>query len=151
MYRIGLSLALAAALAAGSAARGTDPIGGYLIVDKVELSPGDSPKTIQIWGSFALATRRGGNEYGSPQRGYLYYKLRPGKEAVCRKEWNDLKKEAGTGQVIGFGTSYDLKAQGTVRKAGTKPEKPDTYPLGNGLVKVAADRDYKPVRDLLSM
>jgi hypothetical protein len=141
---------LAVALVAATAARGSDPVGGYAIVDKVILEPSDKPKTIQIHGSFVLATKRGGNEYSSPQRGYLYYEVVSGKESTSRKEWNDLKKAAGTRQVIGFGTSYDLKAQGTVRKASQKPAKPDVYPLGNGLVKVESDKDYKPVRDLLS-
>jgi hypothetical protein len=151
MHRIGYALALALALVAAGAARASDPVGGYLIVDKVVLEPSKDPTTIQIWGSFALASRRGGNEYASPQRGYLYFKAASGKEAVCRKEWADLKKAAGTGEVIGFGTSYYLKAQGTIRKASQKPEKPDDYPIGNGLVKVDSDREYKPVRDLLSL
>jgi hypothetical protein len=150
MCRISYALALVAALVAGGAARASDPVGGYLLVDKVILSPTESPTTIQVWGAFALAARRGGNEYASPQRGYLYFKAPSGKEGVCRKEWNDLKKAAGTGQVIGFGTSVDLKAQGTIRKASQKPDKPDVYPVGNGLVKMD-DRDYKPVRDLLSL
>src|SRR5262245_32440227 len=151
MNRIGYALALALALVAAGAARASDPVGGYLIVDKVVLEPSKDPTTIQIWGSFALASRRGGGEYASPQRGYLYYKAPSGKEDVCRKEWNDLKKSAGTGQVIGFGTSGYLKGQGTVRKGSQKPQNPDPYPIGNGLVKVDRDREYKPVRDLLSL
>src|SRR5438477_181869 len=128
MHRIGYVLALAAALAVGGAARASDPVGGYLLVDKLVLEPSESPTKIQIWGSIVLATKRSGKDYGSAQRGYLYYEAPSGKEATCRREWNDLKKAAGTGQVIGFGTSYKLEAQGTVRKASEKPEKPDPYP-----------------------
>jgi hypothetical protein len=148
MYRIACVLALAAALAAGGAARASDPIGGYLIVDKVILEPSSDPTTIQIWGSFALAAKPGGQAYADPVRGYLYYKAASGKEDVCRKEWADLKKAAGTGQVIGFGSSYDLKSLGKVRKATEKPESPDPYPLGNGLNKVGEDADYGPIRAL---
>src|SRR6202030_3716418 len=74
MYRIACLLALATALAVGGAARASDPIGGYLIVDKVILAPADSPTTIQIWGSFVLAKEVGGRAYGNPECGYLYYK-----------------------------------------------------------------------------
>src|SRR5690349_4182510 len=74
MYRSACVLALAAALAAGGAARASDPIGGYLIVDKVVLEPADSPTTIQIWGSVALCLEQGGRKYADPVRGYLYYK-----------------------------------------------------------------------------
>lgn len=151
MVRIRYGLALVAALMAGGAARASDPVGGYLLVDKVILAPTESPTTIQIWGAVAVAAKRGGHEYAAPARGYLYFEAPSGKEAICRKEWNDLKKSAGTGQVIGFGTSRDVKAQGTLRKASQKPEKPDAYPVGNGLVKMDNDRDYKPVRDLLTL
>ena len=37
-----------AALAVGPAARGSDPVGGYLIVDKVVLQPTDNPKTYAV-------------------------------------------------------------------------------------------------------
>jgi hypothetical protein len=145
MYRSACVLALAAALAAGGAARASDPIGGYLIVDKVVLEPSDAPTTIQIWGSFALYKEPGGRAYGDPVRGYLYYKAPSGKEDVCRKEWADLKKAAGTGQVIGFGSSYELKALGKVRKASEKPASPDPYPVANGLTRVPDDHIYGPI------
>src|SRR5262245_30933277 len=114
MRRIGYVLALAAALVVCGVVQASDPIGGYVIVDKVVFEPADSPTKVQIWGSFTLATRPNGKAFSSPVRGYLYYEAPSGKEAVCRKEWNDLKKAAGTSQIIGFGTSRDLSAQGTV-------------------------------------
>lgn len=151
MYRNVCVLAVALALLAVGAALASDPIGGYLLVDKVVLHPTDSPTTVQIWGSFSLATRPGGKAYSDPQRGYLYYKAPSGKEVVCRKEWNDLSKAAGTNQVIGFGSSYDLQDLGTVRKAGTKLGAPDTYPVAMGLVKVGAESGRTPVRQLLEL
>src|SRR5690348_16231891 len=90
MYRSAYLLALAAALLGGKA-WASDPIGGYVIVDKVVAEPGDAPTTVQVWGSIVLATQPGGRTYGEPQRGYLYYKLAPGKEEVCRKEWAELR------------------------------------------------------------
>jgi len=139
MYRIACVVAVATALLISGRTQASEPIGGYLIVDKVVLEPSVSPTTIQIWGSITLATGKDNHSYSEPVRGYLYYKAPSGKEDVCRKEWSDLKKAAGTTQVIGFGEIYDdsyhLKNLGTVRKGNTKPEAPDNYPLGNGLVK----------------
>jgi hypothetical protein len=117
----------------------------------VVLEPAGAPTTIQVWGSISLASKMGGATYATPQRGYLYYKAPAGKEAVCRKEWNDLKKMAGTGHVIGFGSSYEMKAVGRIRRADRKPEAPDPYPVGNGLVKLEPDTDYLPVRNLLTL
>jgi hypothetical protein len=151
MYRIACLFLLGAALLVGTAARASDPIGGYLIVDKVILEPSDAPTTIQIWGTFCLAKEPGGRSYGDPERGYLYYKAASGKEDVCRKEWGDLKKSAGTTQVLGFGNSYELKTLGKVRKANEKPDTPDAYPVGNGLVKVADDTDFGTVRSLRAL
>jgi hypothetical protein len=151
MYRIACVLALAAALALAGPTWASDPIGGFLIVDRVVLEPADAPTTIQVWGSITLASVRGGMRYANPQRGYLYYKAPAGKEAVCRKEWNDLKKAAGTGQVIGFGSSWDLKALGKIRPADRKPETPDPYPVDNGLVKFETSTEYVPVRTLLAL
>src|SRR4051812_41932395 len=108
MNRFVGALALAAALLAVGVARASGPIGGFLIIDKVVLAPPDAPTTIQIWGGIALAVRDGGKEYGTPRRGYLYYKIPPGGEALCRREWNDLKKAAGTGGVIGFGSNHEV-------------------------------------------
>jgi hypothetical protein len=151
MHRIACLLALATAFLVGTAARASNPIGGYLLVDKVILEPADAPMTIQIWGSFSLATEKGGHAYSPPQRGYLYYKAASGKEDVCRMEWNDLKKAAGTGHVVGFGSSYDLKGLGKARKANEKPESPDIYPLGNGLVKMPRDFGDEIVDNVLAL
>jgi hypothetical protein len=152
MYRSALVLALAAVLMVSGAARASDPIGGYLLVDKVVLEPADTPTTIQIWGSIALASEQRGDNYSEPIRGYLYYKAPSGKEDTCRKEWNDLKKAVGTGQVIGFGSRYNLKSLGKIRKANEKPDSPDSYPLSNGLVKIMDDDpDYQPIRSLRTL
>ena len=151
MRRISCVLPLAALLAVAGAAQASDPLGGYMTVDKVVLSPTDAPTRIQIWGSFVFATRSGGKSHGTPERGYLYYKAPAGKEGVCRKEWADLKKAAGTAQVIGFGSIDDPKAQGKVRKADRKPESPDLYPLANGLHKLHAETDFAPIHALLAL
>ena len=134
-------LAVAAVLLAlAPAARASDPVGIYAVVDKVMLSPSTGPaERIQLWGVFALAQGRGGDDYSPPMRGYMSFTLVKGKEDVCRKEWADLKKLAGTRQCVAFGARHERK--GTVRQGGDPTKAPDVYPLGFGLTKVPADND----------
>jgi hypothetical protein len=148
MYRIACIVALAAALVAGGAARASGPIGVYVIVDKVVLEPADAPTTIQIWGTIALAKDGTSRNFTDPARGYLYYKAPTGREDVCRKEWNEMKKAAGTGEVIWFGDSTEPAALGKVRTAKEKPEAPTDYPLGNGLGKARDDAEFGPIAKL---
>jgi hypothetical protein len=132
-----------------SAARASDLIGVYAFVDKVVMEPNDkAPERIQVWGGFALA-EGSGSTYAPAQRGYLYYKLPPGKEKAALKEWSDLKSMAGSDQFVGFGARYGEKR--TVRSAETKPENPDVYGLDIGLIKVKPREDYEPHKDLLKL
>ncbi len=134
--------------AAGLPARASDPVGIYALVDKVVLEPGEkSPERIQIWGAFAIA-KGSGDTYESAQRGYLFFKLKPGDEIVCKKEWADLKAVAGTRQCVAFGFRHADK--GRVRKADEKAENPEVYPVAFGLTKVR-ETDYKPVKELLAL
>jgi hypothetical protein len=131
---VGVGLALTAVLHA------SDMVGIYGVVEKVVVEPGENaPERIQIWGAFAMAEGRG-STYGPAQRGYLYYTCPSGQEAVCRKEWADLKSVAGKGTAVGLGMRY--KPTGRVRKADEKIASPDPYPIQMGVVLVenAADR-----------
>jgi hypothetical protein len=120
-------------------------------VDKVVLEPSEgAPTRAQIWGTFVLATDRRGLSYGHPQYGYFYYSAEPGKEDVCRREWADFKRAAGTGQVIGFGHTYELKGLGHLRGHGEEVTSPDPYPVGHGLTKVTRGPDYPPIKELLT-
>ena len=47
-----------------------------------------------------------GDEYSPPVRGYLYYQLPAEKATAAKAEWADMKKVAGTGQIIAFGSRY---------------------------------------------
>lgn len=140
------------ALAGAAAARPpVDPIGAYVIVDRVVLEPSEgAPQRAQIWGTFVLAADRRGQTYGRPQYGYFYYSAEPGKEDVCRREWADFKRAAGTGTVIGFGHTYELKGLGRLRGHGEGVKSPEPYPVGNGLTKVTRGPDYPPIRELLT-
>jgi hypothetical protein len=125
------------ALASTAALRASDPMGLYAVVQKVVLEPSDTePLRIQIWGAFAVSDTRNGDDYLSPQTGYLYYSCPPGAERTCRNEWADLKSVAGTGTGVGFGGRY-LEA-GRVRKATEKPEKPDPYPIKMGVMRMGS-------------
>ena len=129
----------------------SDQTGIYARVDKVVLEPNaTSPERIQVWGAFSLANKQDRNSYEPPQRGYLYFSLKPGKEDVCRKEWADLKAIAGTDQVIGFGGRFMPTPR--LRKVGEKAADPDEYPLNYGIIKISERRsDYAPVRDLKAL
>jgi hypothetical protein len=129
----------------------SDWVGVYARVDKVVLEPNASaPERIQIWGAFALASKEDRSSYQSPQRGYLYFSCKPGKEEICRKEWADLKASAGTGQVIGFGGRSPERPR--LRKSEEKVAGPDQYPVNFGLVKMSDRRDdYAPIRALRSL
>lgn len=150
-YRLILfALALAFAAASFAAARSnpvSDPVGAFARIEKVVFEPSSgTPERVQIWGAFALAGRENGNAYKAPERGYLYFSVKPGKEEPCRKEWADLKAIAGTDQIIGFGMRYQAMR---LRKATDTPTDPDVYPIGFGLIKISdRNSDYPPIRDL---
>ena len=132
---IALVIGTVVALASTTALRASDPMGVYAVVQKVVLEPSDSePLRIQIWGAFAIADQKNGDDYGTPQTGYLYYSCPQGADRACRNEWADLKWVGGRGTGVGFGGRY-LEA-GRFRKATEKPEKPDTYPIKMGVTRM---------------
>jgi hypothetical protein len=145
------TLLVAAAFVVGATtAMASDPICVFALVDKVVLEPNETaPERIQIWGAFAVAVRSDRDAYQAPQKGYLYYTLPPEKADVARKEWSDIKKVAGTHEVIGFGSRYESKA--TVRKADAKATNPEPYVLGWGMAKMSQrSADYPPIKALLA-
>jgi hypothetical protein len=143
---LGATLVLAGGLCLPALA--SDPVGIYAFVDKVVMEPSEgAPERIQVWGGFALAEGRGFT-YAPAKRGVMYFKLKPGKETVCRNEWADLKSVADTAQIVSFASRHEPR--GTVRKPDAKLENPDPYPLGWGMQKVT-NKDYKPVKELLAL
>jgi hypothetical protein len=126
----------------------SDPVGVYARVDKVVLEPNtDAPQTIQVWGVFALAKPGDPNEYLPPARGYLYFTL-PSDSRAARAEWADLSRVAGAGQIVSFGSRYELKAR--LRPADQRPSSPDAYSLNFGLTTVRGRTDYAPIRALIA-
>jgi len=139
---------IAAGMLAATAAHASDPTGIYGFVDRVVFEPNDAaPERVQVWGGFALAKVGAGNvQYYDAERGYLYFKLRPGSEEICKKEWADLKSVAGTKQVVSFGSRYS-DPQPKLRKPDATVENPDVYPQSWGMTKVPI-RDYTPLKQL---
>ena len=128
---------LGASLVAGATAfPRSDPVGVYAIVDRVVLEPDAAhPKTVQIWGVFALTEGKPGDNYRPAERGYLYFSVDPRNERVTLAEWNDLASVAGKGQAVGFGAKYRTSVR--LRHATEAPANPDAYPSGGiGVVKV---------------
>jgi len=150
-FRLGnFSILLCAAMLVvlmAPSARASDPNGIYAFVDRVVFEPGETaPERIQVWGGFALAKGGRGSDYQDAERGYLYFKLRPDDETVCKKEWADLKAIAGTRQIVSFGSRHEQEAL-KVRKPDAKVENPDIYPKSWGMTKVRM-RDYAPINQL---
>jgi len=134
-----LMLVLVATAAAATAVTlwASDPVGVYGIVEKVVFEPNEtSPQRVQVWGAFAVATKNNPNDYQPAQRGYLYYTLTPGKEDLAKREWNDLKSVAGTGQPVAFSVRWGAKDR--LRKTTDAPESADVYTIGTGVVKLGS-------------
>ena len=78
-------------------------IGIYAVIDQVTFEPeGPSPNFIRISGVLVVPVPMSSGQYRSLQRGYLYFRIRPAMEHETRKDWNELKSLAGTGQVVAF-------------------------------------------------
>jgi hypothetical protein len=93
---------LLVSMATNAAAKSTS-IGIYAAIDEVKFDQGGpSSNMVRISGIFIVPKRMSSGEYQTPQRGYLYFRISPGAEQAARKDWNQLKAVAGTGQVVGF-------------------------------------------------
>jgi hypothetical protein len=143
---LGLLISTAVFLAADTEVRASGPIAAYAIVENVVMEPNDAaPDRIQVWGVFMLEMSPQSSSYASPQRGYLYYKLPATNDAkATRAVWADLKKVAGTGTTIGFGSGSTAIAAGAgrVRKVTETPANPDAFPIGNPVISM---NDFTPI------
>ena len=130
--------ALAALLSLVTGARASDPVAVYALIERVEMEPSTGePERIRLSGVFEVARPNDRDAYMPTERGHLYFKLGPKNPAQAKKEWNDLKKMAGTGQPVAFGSRHEGMI--TLRKGADPTKDPDTYPLGIGLYKLPTD------------
>ena len=143
---IGGLVVLAGCVAATATLRASDFVGVYAVVESVVLEPSAAaPERVQIRGAFALSEGARGSNYGTAERGYLYYSCPAGKQDICRREWADLQTVAGKNIGVGFGARF--LPTGRVRKADEKPSAPDAYPIERGIVRLQADHESLPVID----
>ena len=134
-------------------AHASDPAGVYALIDQVVLEPGDGPPTrVRISGLFCMADGKRGSAYRMPQRGSLVYSLSPGegeKQSTERARIEDLRKAAGTGKAVAFGSRW--KSQETrVRAEGERVERPPVFDEGIG-VRVIESARYGPIAHLRMM
>jgi hypothetical protein len=126
MTRFLMVAVLALVFEASAWAGGLPPV--YVVVDKVVLEPNaDAPERIRIEGSFVRFEKDKEYVYCKPVEGYVYLSLKPGKEKECREEWTKWQKAAGTGKVVGVGSSLKAGSFLTVkiRKLDEKTDRPD--------------------------
>jgi len=131
-------------------------IGIYAVIDAVTFEPdGSSPNFIRISGVFVVPVPISSGQYRSPQRGYLYFRIRPGMEQATRKDWNELKTVAGTGRAVGFAQYWmpnlndpqgnpHLSLEVKVHTDGDAAS-PEVYPLPHpkGIVKAGDKEDFQ--------
>jgi hypothetical protein len=133
--RIALVGVLALAGVAASNPR-SDPISIYAVIDRVVMTPDtNKPTAIQVWGAFSVSANRVGDNYSPAARGYLLLRMDPSKERQTLAEWNDLRRVAGTREIVGFGAKYAQTGAARVRCATEPPFKPDLYTINIGLVR----------------
>lgn len=137
-----LTLAPSSIIAKGSG------VGIYAVIEQVTFDQdGSSPNTIRIVGRFMVPAPMSSASFKAPERGYLYFRDAPGAEKAVRREWMQLRKVAGTGQVVGFafywvpnpgdpGGNPHRALEITVHKDGETAE-PEDYPIPypDGIVK----------------
>ena len=128
-------LLCAAVVFSASEVQASDPVGVYCVIEKVVFEPNEAkPNRIQVWGAFSLSDGKSGDGYLPPQYGYMYFTIAPVQERAAFAEWTDLKKVAGTGDLIAFGGRY--AANGRIRKATDKADTPDAYPIAVGITRL---------------
>ena len=120
----------------------TGPIVAIRKIDRVVIEN----DTAQIWGVFAAAKPDNRHDYLPPVRGYLYFTVGDNPSAA-QKEWADLAGLAGSGQIVSFGSRWQLKAR--VRNSDAKPLNPDVYTVNTGVTRVRGNTEYAPIRALL--
>ena len=150
-HRFAVVTVVAAAAILVAARPASDWVGVYGVIDRVVMEPDTlNPKTIQVWGVFAVAqgvvidangrATPDLNAYFPARRGYLYY-ASEGTDSRGRPvlaEWADLRTVAGTGVPVGFGSRFPARTPPIrVRRPSEKPANPDFYTVGLGVTRLS--------------
>jgi hypothetical protein len=150
MRRILWVAGLAAALLAAGASQASGPLAVFGVIDKVVAEPSAEPTRVLLWGTFVTATTRPGEavSYSKPAYGFLHYAIVARDEEQCRREWSDMQKHTGTGEVLGWGDVERGGDFGRVRRATASKGEPDAFPISSGVVLMRADSNFPPARAL---
>jgi hypothetical protein len=107
----------------------SEPAGVYGWIHKIVPEPNrESPRRLQVWGTFCVAVGASGEAYTEPEHGYLYFEL-PSDSNAALKEYADLQSIIGQPGVGSFG-SRSIRLR--VRTSDQKPDRPDLYSRGDG-------------------
>ena len=129
-----MTWAIVAALLSGDVASG--PVGVYALIDKVEFEPAEgAPERVILRGVFITLDDHDAKKSAGPVQGVLYYAVGDHWPEGVRAEWEELKKAAGTDQVVAFGSMGS--SNGTVRRATETLKDADQYQLNVGVVTFA--------------
>ncbi|HVT07445.1 MAG TPA: hypothetical protein VHO67_08300, partial [Polyangia bacterium] len=136
---LGSILAVISICAAGARPAWASDIQGALVRPTgVAFEPdGAHPETalrVRIQGVAAIAEPTGC--YTAPACGYLYYACKPGEEALCREQWQEIAAAASAGHCVSFGArrvNGALVDNGHVRALTEAPDAPDAYLASEGL------------------
>ncbi|MSP61831.1 MAG: hypothetical protein EXR72_16155 [Myxococcales bacterium] len=91
-------LACAALITVAAPAHASVPLSAFAVPSKVEFLPGQPTAThVVIHGAFFFYTGMGNLNYSSPKCGYMYFTCKPGEEAMCRMQWNEIHQTIGKG------------------------------------------------------
>jgi hypothetical protein len=139
-------------------------IGIYAVIDEVKLAPdGPTPNLIRISGVFVVPVPMSSGSYKAPQRGCISFRIPSGVEQAARKDWEELKSVAGTGQVVGFAQYWVPNPDDPngnphhsleiIVRSDSDTAPPDVYPLPNpkGIVTYGDkdDPDFDKIAELL--
>jgi hypothetical protein len=136
-------------------------IGIYGIVDKVVFEPDESaPERVQIWGLFVVPVPISSGLYKAPQRGVLCFRLPTDRKEIAKKEWTELRRLAGSGQILGF-TQYWVPNPGdpqgnphTSLVVHVQHDVPigsaDPYPLGIGVLTIDEHKQADYERQIIT-
>ncbi|MEM7263321.1 MAG: hypothetical protein AAF488_15135 [Planctomycetota bacterium] len=131
--RTPLLFAVAAMVLLGmaGAAVASDRTAAYLIVDRVEYLPNaEAPTEAKIHGLYCIATgerARRNNRLTRPTLGFVHVALIPERKELCRNEWKDLERLAGTRYVAAFGSRWESVPK--LHAPGAKNTQPDPHPI----------------------
>ncbi|MFL5304806.1 MAG: hypothetical protein ACJ8F1_06310 [Polyangia bacterium] len=136
---LGLVLMVVSISAVGArVARASDIQGALVRPTGVTFEPdAANPATalrVRIQGVAAIAEPTGC--YTAPTCGYLYYSCKPGEEALCREQWQEIGAAASAGHCVSFGArrvNGAMVNNGNIRALSDAPTTPDAYLASEGL------------------